>query len=81
MALPIIAIGIGAAASSLVMTVHSSLKSWKWQKEHNEALESLRRTETRLNRLVAQFNCDSENLGKLRERGLASLERAARFRE
>ena len=42
MVFPIIPIAIGIGAISLSTSIHSTMKSRKWQKVHNEALESAR---------------------------------------
>ena len=79
MPLPLIPIAIGAAVLSVGSTVHSTLKTRKWQKLHNEALAGAQETEQRTRNVLNIFNREAQSLGKLRVEELATLKRAADF--
>lgn len=79
MPLPLIAIGAAAAALSIGSTVHSTMKTRKWQKLHNEALVAVQETEKRALKTQELFNKEAENLGRLYVAEFANLKRAADF--
>ena len=79
MPIPLIPIVIGAAALSVGSTVHSTLKTRKWQKLHNEALAKAQETEARTRDALRRFNNQAEGLGKLSVEELANLQKAAEF--
>lgn len=77
--IPFIIAGAVVGAASLGSTVHSTLKTRKWQRLHNEALENAQATDQRVQDLSKQFNREAESLGKLRVGELETLQRAATF--
>ena len=79
MVFPIIPIAIGAGAISLGASIHSMMKSKKWQKIHNEALEKCQATESGTKKLADEFNGQAEQLGRLRVDGMETLQEAAEF--
>lgn len=81
MPLPLIPIAIGAAALSVGSTVHSTLKARKWQKIHNEALNSANDAAERTKRVQERFNAEANRLGRLRVSELETLQEAAKFLE
>ena len=76
MAFPLIPIVLGG---SLVATIHSTWKSRKWQKIHNEALDNCRKTEAKAKAVAGEFNQKAETLGEIRVSGMESLKDAAEF--
>ena len=81
MPIPLIPIAIGAAALSVGSTVHSTIKTRKWQKLHNEALVKAQATENRTRTMLGRFNKEAESLGKLRVSEFSTLKKAADFLE
>ncbi len=81
MPFPLIPIVVGAAALSVGSTVHSTLKTRKWQKIHNEALANAQVTGERTKRMQQRFNTEAEKLGRLHVSELQTLEEAATFLE
>ena len=81
MPIPLIPIAIGAAALSVGSTVHSTLKTRKWQKIHNEALNSANATAERTEKVQERFNAEANELGRLRVSELETLREAATFLE
>ena len=78
MPVPLI-IGGAAAAVSIGSTVHSTWKSRKWKKIHDEALENCKATEARTKSAADSFNAQAEGFGKFRVSSMKHLERAAEF--
>lgn len=79
MVFPIIPIAIGVGAISLGASIHSTMKSRKWQKIHNEALEKCQATESATKKLADEFNRQAEQLGRLRVDSMETLKEAAEF--
>ncbi len=79
MPVPLIVIGAAAATVSIGSTIHSTLKSRKWKKIHDEALENCQATEARTKAEATNFNGQVEALGKLRVDSMEDLEKAAEF--
>ena len=79
MPIPFIAIGIGAGVLSIGSTIHSTVKSRKWQKIYNEALKKCQATESATKKLADEFNQQAEQLGRLRFDGMETLREAAEF--
>ena len=79
MPFPLIAIGAGIAVVSIGSTVHSSLKTRKWKKLHDEALDKCKSTETKAKAVASQFNYQAEQLGRLRISSMETLKDAATF--
>ena len=78
MPVPLIVMG-GVAAVSIGSTIHSTLKSRKWKKLHDEALENCKATEARTKSAATSFNAQAEAFGKFRVSSMEHLERAAEF--
>ena len=74
-------IAIVAVVASIGSTIHSALKSRKWEKIHNEALVSAKRTEAEVKRQAKAFNRKAGWLGRKRVSGLESRKDAAKFLE
>ena len=81
MPIPLIPIVVGAAALSVGSTVHSTLKTRKWQKIHNEVLKNAQATGERTKDMQERFNTEAEHLGRLRVSELQTLHEAATFLE
>lgn len=79
MPIPFIAIGVVAGVLSLGAAIHSTVKSRKWQKIHNEALDKCKATESETKTLANEFNRQAEQLGHLRVDGMETLKDAAEF--
>ena len=79
MPIPFIVIGLGAGVLSIGSTIHSTMKSRKWQKIYNEALVKCQATESATKKLADEFNQQAERLGRLRIDGMETLREAAEF--
>lgn len=79
MPIPFIAIGLGAGVLSIGSTIHSTVKSRKWQKVYNESLKKCQATEFRTKKLADEFNQQAEQLDRLRIDGMETLREAAEF--
>ena len=72
MPVPFIIIG-GAAAVSIGSTIHSMMKTRKWKKIHDKALENCKATEVRTKSVADDFNAQAEKFGKFRMNSMEHL--------
>lgn len=79
MPVPFLTIGGAVAAVSIGSTVHSTLKSRKWKKVHDEALANCRATGARTKSAADSFNARAEEFEKFRVSSMEHLEKAAEF--
>ena len=79
MPLPLLALGLGLAAASGIVTVSQMVRTKQWQKEYQKAYDHAVETQHQLQLQAAEFNRQAEDYGLAKVQASGDLQRAVEF--